>query len=387
MSAESVTYTCGHDGEIDFGPSRYCRMSSKDRARRAEWIASKNVCSCCEEQRRAEENERAAAENAAAGLPPLTGSEKQVAWAETIRRHMLGEFRRLADLAGVEEKPTEAQRGALDAALAAFAAEHRAYWWIDHRDDRPERLLRDKIADIAKMGAPATAAAGPLPAEIAAEATLVPENPRSPLAAEVRLEADGVAAVYPAYDETFVEVVKRMGFRWQAKQRHWRFACGVTAGAPADRAAEAGHRLLAAGFRVTIFDPALRHAAAEGKYEPRWRRWVSRRPDGRLAVEWGRADDYYDAANKLPGARYEKPYVTVPPCSFEAILDFAERHGFRLSPGAHEAIAAARAAMEKELGVTPQPVIELPAGKAQAGIPKLTPPAAAEIDHDLRDDD
>lgn len=67
---------------------------------------------------------------ASENLPMLTGSEKQVAWAEQIRAQLIEQveevFSRAKDAAGVEMAR---------AALAAACAEHTdAAWWIDNQD-------------------------------------------------------------------------------------------------------------------------------------------------------------------------------------------------------------------------------------------------------------
>ncbi len=65
--------------------------------RKAKWHeAQGHICQECENKRRAEENDKAALANKELGLPALTGSEKQTAWAETIRNDTLA----LADKIG-----------------------------------------------------------------------------------------------------------------------------------------------------------------------------------------------------------------------------------------------------------------------------------------------
>ena len=53
----------------------------KDRERTIEWLETQE----CPECKRQRENEESAAKAKAAGRPELTGSEKQIAWANTIR--------------------------------------------------------------------------------------------------------------------------------------------------------------------------------------------------------------------------------------------------------------------------------------------------------------
>lgn len=56
----------------------------------AEWHEDAgHLCGECRSKQIAADGAEAADSNRAAGLPPLLGSEKQVAWAETLRIKML----------------------------------------------------------------------------------------------------------------------------------------------------------------------------------------------------------------------------------------------------------------------------------------------------------
>ena len=97
MAKYSVKHTCGHISEVAlFGPS-------KDREYRLDRMRE-NVCLNCENAANAERN-------AEAGLPALTGTPKQIAWAESIRA---------AAMARRELSPET-------------LAQTKASWWIDQR--------------------------------------------------------------------------------------------------------------------------------------------------------------------------------------------------------------------------------------------------------------
>ena len=83
MSKEYVTYQCGHRGIVDI----YGAIS--ERERKARYIGESSVCPDCLAAERAAASERAAAAAKALALPSLEGSEKQIAWAESIRATML----------------------------------------------------------------------------------------------------------------------------------------------------------------------------------------------------------------------------------------------------------------------------------------------------------
>ncbi len=135
MAKYTAHHICGHDAELQlYGPG-------KERERRLRWLATVPCMDCkraAEQAARAEASVAAAAQAEIAGLPNLTGSEKQVAWAETIRRDRLAQLDKVLDaLRQPASRLTEAGRADLFAALDRLAGEYRgqaeARWWIDHR--------------------------------------------------------------------------------------------------------------------------------------------------------------------------------------------------------------------------------------------------------------
>lgn len=95
-------------------PECYAKAKAKERA-----------------EAREAENKAAAETAGALGLPALTGSEKQVAWAVSIRQKALDEA--LAPHGGSLANLNDKGRAVLAAAMAKLPTEAR--WWIDHRDD------------------------------------------------------------------------------------------------------------------------------------------------------------------------------------------------------------------------------------------------------------
>ncbi len=108
-----ITHICGHKSTRDI----VGKMA--DRSRKAEWFASQPCyeCKCAAEA--------AARAEANADMVALTGSAKQIAWAETIR----AEARKVIDakLGGAT------LNAAQTAAIAALWAQTDAGWWIERR--------------------------------------------------------------------------------------------------------------------------------------------------------------------------------------------------------------------------------------------------------------
>lgn len=352
-------YKCATCGEsvVVYGRNR------READSRTAWHESRgSLCTECERAEFDKQNAEAAESNAAAGLPPLTGSNKQIAWAETIRAAKL---QTIADaIAGrLDHMTLIGWFGDVDpldpgvaATVPALQAQTSASWWIDRRDRKAVALL-EEIAS--HMPAP-TAAPDPdlarLEAEAIAETTIRPPNEKSSTVADIRVIGDKIEIHYPEKREDFRQVVRfELCYAWSGTA--WGRAITARSGPVADRVAEAGNCLLAAGFPIRIQDADLRRRAVEAHFEPERTRWISVLASGeyvgRLYITWPREDDLYDEARSLPGARYLKPGIAVPVSASDAVEDFAEAHGFSFTERAMEAMEAGRMAHDAALVATP----------------------------------
>ncbi|WP_295442559.1 hypothetical protein [uncultured Thiodictyon sp.] len=381
MAWTSIEHSCGHTERHQlYGPGR-------TRDWRAQCLVA-DPCEDCARAAREAENAAAAAANAEAGLPPMTGTEKQIAWAETIRAYKLDLLGRAltGDLTGID---LAAFWGGLDrrdprapAMVDALQAQTLASWWIDHRDRKVGDLLLALAAELPKEpAAPADAPA----AAVLAEATLRPATEQTATIADICLDGDRISVVFPEKREDFRNVVKAKGYRWEAARLSWTRTIDARSGPLADRAAEIGNALLAGGFCVRIQDHAIRAAAQSASFAPERQRWVLARTSGTyagwLVISWPREEDLYSAAKALPGARYDKPAVVVPAAQYAAIEDFAEAYDLAISPAAQVVLDTARLTHEQAL-------LAVPAKAPRPGKgPGPMPPAPGAIDPGLLDDD
>ena len=342
------------------------------------------TCEECRQKSRDEQNTKAAAANAESGLPSMMGSEKQIAWAETIRKHKLDVLEDL--LSGSPGEKINEPR--FQAAIDILWGQTSATWWIDNRDIRVEYLLREIYA---KTETPPSreeeTAAKAAEIEAKAEATIRPPNPVTETVAEIHMTSNAVEVIFPEKREDFWQIIKKqLHFEWDRGRSRWRRDIGVKAGTARDRAAEVGNRLLAAGFAIRIFDPDVRAMAIAGNYEPECHRWITKSKDsGRFIVSWSREEDFYPAAKKLPGSHYDKPNVTIPMEQFEQVLDFAESFGFKLSQGAMEIITEARRIRDSILTARPETPDHTPPPVPGRKPRKLTVPDRVEIDVEFRE--
>ncbi|NLZ19353.1 MAG: hypothetical protein GXY24_03680 [Bacteroidales bacterium] len=361
------------------------------------------TCDACREKQRQEENAKAAAENAAAGLPALTGTEKQIAWAETLRVERLGVIRKA--LAGeydysymsafwgnsigyTDEKCLQPEDPRTAHAIEVLRRQASARWWIDQRETKVGIVLTALFASHppVKEDPPEIREAKE---EVLAEATVRPEQPKTETVAEIRVGEKSVEVSFPEKREDFWQIIKKgLGYTWSGSS--WKRSLGVTHGTPADRAAEAGNKLLAAGFIIRILDPAIRQAAIDATFEPEHTRWISKiiagEYPGWFSITWKEdSRSLYDAARKLKRSKYSKPAVVVPAEQFEAVLDFAGMYGFRLSPGAQALVDMARTAKESALVAAPVPAKKEALPEPGSKPACLNVPENVEVDDEFKD--
>ena len=361
------------------------------------------TCDSCREKQRYEENAKAAAENAASGLPSLTGTEKQIAWAETLRAERLEMIRKA--LAGEYDsfylhaywgeylgctfsKCLQPEDPRTAHAIEVLKQQTAARWWIDQREKKIGAVLTALFAahPPVKEDPPDVQEAKE---EVLAEATVRPESPKTETVAEIRVSEKVVEVSFPEKREDFWQIIKKeMGYTWSGS--FWKRSLGVTSGTPADRAAETGNKLLAAGFIVRIFDPDIRQAAIDATFEPEHTRWVSKLVNGDysgwFSLTWKEdSRSLYDAARKLKRSKYSKPAVVVPAEQFEAVLDFAGMYGFRLSPGAQALVDMARTAKESALVAAPVPAKKEALPEPGSKPACLNVPENVEVDDEFKD--
>ena len=138
MAQYRATYACGH--------SEIIKLYGKetDRAERLKYLRAE-TCPTCRQASYREQSQDAQIANAISGLPSLTGTDKQSAWAETIRKTKITDID--AMIAGALADPQAQEEPVLIAALQAAARAVRdqtsAAWWIDRRDSSARSLVRD----------------------------------------------------------------------------------------------------------------------------------------------------------------------------------------------------------------------------------------------------
>jgi len=147
MAWHEGVYACGHPGRVQiYGPV-------KDR----DWKEKKEfskLCPECWKKKLAEENQKAVETAKEMGLPELKGTEKQVAWANSIRLEfieVIDEEVRELERRNPNNKNLEKIKKEFDE-TKKFMLENKteAKYYIDHRDFTIKEILMELYKEIHK---------------------------------------------------------------------------------------------------------------------------------------------------------------------------------------------------------------------------------------------
>lgn len=395
------------------------------------------LCPACYQAEKDAEHAVAAAAAAeaaqSAGLPALSGSEKQIQWAMTLRqgvldaldralvvvrvvgpmdrravsrdKQLIHEAESLIDSA-ITHLPKDEQWLARSTAADLFKAlgdqvaieqlgcvlreQTKAAWWINNNGYPIASLAEALRGDIEQRLAQSTSPVVPsdVVAEAQAEALLKPATDTlSHQVAEIKLQGVRLQVTMAERNDDFRQLMRGLGFHWDGVL--WVRVLGVTTGDPVDRLAETAHRIIGAGFMARLYDEEARAKAITGEFSPEQTRWLTKTKggtyDGWVRIQWPRSDDLYRPAKALPGARYKDGFVYVPAGSIQEAADFAEHYGFSLSAGVRQMLEAHTQALAHGTVITdPRP----PAAPiVDRGDRQQLAAQPTEISDELRDQD
>lgn len=358
MAWYNGTFSCGHEGRVNIiGPT-------KDR----EWKRKRlfdNLCPECEKKWREEEIERknaeAIAESAEMELPLLNGSEKQVAWANTLRLEQIQYVqKRLAQVQDFKSKVVFHDNGitvrtskeeillALDYGLSFYKD---AKYWIDSRFSKEDTMLAFlKEYRLSKEFVIPESVEEDIKQE-EARLTVKPENASKDGIVDIKKLSDGRLAVKYVKDDLFRTIIKKNdAFSWDWNVSCWCRKINEFSGAFDDRAADIGNQLLAEGFTVKFMNIHQIELSVSDQFEPECKRWIkfSNEKKSFFIVWEGKNDTLYNAAKKLSGSKWNGA-MYVPVAYYKQIEDFAETMEFNISKTAQEAILKQRSEEESFL--------------------------------------
>ncbi|MBQ8708180.1 MAG: hypothetical protein IJ523_08840 [Succinivibrionaceae bacterium] len=363
MAKAVATCTCTECGK-EFQATSF-RRNTREADEWVKWAARHiTVCDECEknaaEEEKNRQNDEAATRSAERNYPELVGTPKQIAWANTLRDHAMERMEKwLSDDAtqAFEKYHADDFRGIL-------LRKVEASWWIDRKGQCEmctsdsvafgalQRLMQDadheRLSELAVAHRAWYHAGRPDPATMDAapeRPTVVPVDQKYQASAmivsgENRFGVPCVYATFPEKNEEFRIIVKSMGMIWG--DGRWNKQMLENCMGVENYSAALGSRLLNAGFPVKFESANIAHSAVESGYTPiNFRTIAWNKDDRRFLIRWPEENDHYAMARKLPGSKWERPYVTVPVSAWAAVQDFAMDNDYFIS-------SAARQAMEEE---------------------------------------
>ena len=312
------------------------------------------ICDECTQKLRKEMGARAAEENAQSGLPALTGSEKQIQWAEQIRAEKIKKKYSISGvvyaLKGLELTASEIKNAGInnpedfselcESIWSSIKNETSASWWIEHRYQYDiESAIAHLAMEVIKEKMNGCDSENSEVSERAvSDIILEPETCITKATVEIGITEKCVYASLPEKIEVFRLMVKSAGFFWERDRGRWECSGPI----PEQRAAWIGFKALAMGIRVLIHNPEIREKVKSGDVKSRW---ITSDETHCFLRWWDGA--WYDRCKKLAGSKWERPYIKVPLTSADEILDFAETEGWGISEVTRKRLDIALASIEK----------------------------------------
>lgn len=301
-------------------------------------------CSECSEAYRKEEKERQyrkSCENAELmGYPKLIGSEAQIKWAMSIRDSIISYFCGHLE----DDKRSLLKQFSIPVEDVNIATEYLvtnktvAAWWIDNRilgitaikqyaDEYRAMQAKNQEYEDNK--------------EIYEAAIVIPQNSFTSKIVKISVSDTKISVEFEKND-VFYEIIKKLKYTWEPPC--WVREIDYMNGSSANRAAELGNKLLAAGFPISILNEETRNAAINGTYEEECTRWITWSPSKKkLRINWeGKDNKLYKRARSLPGSTWESG-VYVSAEHFDEIEEFARLYDFRISDIAGKKISEEKA--------------------------------------------
>lgn len=384
-------FSCGHEGRVNItGPTK-----------NRQYLADRKFTGMCEEcwkehlqaerERKNKEAEKKAKEME---LLELEGTEKQIAWANTLRQKLIDKFDSILEQTGeriflrthleedYERKVEKLQRierllqGAIEKDIQQKIERYEnkienikesicelekervkkedivlilnyilnnfrsSEFFIDNRQKevhelvgkyKKEALKTDKEKLIEQQEKD-------LEEEIKKEATLYPEKRITDAVVVLESDENLLKAKFEK-NEKFREIVKKHNLYW--KDSCWRRFIGFKNGTIEDRMAELGNALLAEGFPVRIMDKKIRDMAISGSFESEQYNWIDTITKGELLIQWlGYSNKLYAATKKLPGARWNSNLngFNIKIEHAAEVEEFARLYNFSFTDSAIEAV-------------------------------------------------
>lgn len=387
MAKYQVTHACGHIKTHSlFG-------KNKDREWRIARLESE-YCSDCVEAERQKQNQMNAQKNAEYGLPELEGSEKQIAWAETIRRDavlnlevfkkfidegqeflknsddvnaksivrsfidgMLSTIKAESDITIQKDvvrilEDDDSRKAQLNTSINKILLKNDAVFWIENRvniNSRIGAMMAESIikylkGDIKEVECDDENIESKI-LEMAAmqEATIYPEE-------EVECDDENIAIVRTTNEDNDVkkiivefarnrkiyDILRKMGFATTNKNNMCLIFNKEKHINMIDVVAEVIAKILESKHPVRCFDALARAKAINGDYTPYHKKWIDL--DGEyFVIPHLNNDALYRKIRNIKGSKWDGRCL-VPLDRYDDVLGFAKINDYRFTQDTQKTI-------------------------------------------------
>lgn len=299
------TYACGHQGRVNVIGKISERQWKIDRH-------FEGVCEECKKKEREENGKKAAETSKEYDFPDLQGTDKQIAWANTMRL----DFYNLCNKNKVF----------IDDIIIH---ETGAKFWIDNRYN-----LNLDFPQIYSQAAKKRK----IEKEVISADSVKPENVKHDGVVEIANIGNKIVLRYEK-DQDFIDTVKSKKYQWNSWEKYWYRNLTETTGTFSDRAAEIGNLLLKNGFAICIHDTEIMKKAIDGTFEEEYARWIySTRNTSLLAIDWGCKNDELYRKSKQIGAQWDGSFMRIDVFHYKKVEKFAKENGFKFTAAAKDKI-------------------------------------------------
>lgn len=339
-----ITHACGHTETVELVGRE------KDRARKITFMEGEDCWEC---QKKAS-LEDAMAWTAEMELPDLIGTEKQVAWALSLRKYVLecgyealdDEEKHIMDLKergkhGEGYKGHVEKRDKIMSFIDELISITDAKYWIDSRCE-PFYLRLSNYTPKSKEELIMEREQKEL--RLSQKRVLSPEEITGETIVEIEV-VDGKIYFTSEKDEHMIEVMHKIGAMWD--RPHWIYSPWKIWGDIKHIASDLAHRFLKDGYKVIVYDDEIADMTINATFTPEDRRWITWDESTKRACIYVRGLDTYDKAKSIKSAKYSKPYVKIRPVYYADIEDFAREEGYNISETAQAYLDAEKAKVEK----------------------------------------
>ena len=291
-------YSCGHEGRVNV----IGKMSER------QWKIDRHfegICEECKNKEREENNKKALEISKKYEFPGLNGTEKQIAWANTIRL----DFYQLCNnhkviMDDIINNELEAK----------FWIDNRNYFNLDFVEKYHQKENRKQNEKV-----------------LISSDAIKPNEVKYDGIVEIVKNGNRIILHYEK-NQDFIDIVKSKKYKWNDC---WYRELTETTGEFSDRAAEIGNCLLKNGFSICIHDLEITKKTINGEFKVEHTKWIYSVSDTNLlSIRWNsKNDELYNKVKKI-GAKWDGSSMKIDVSHYKKVKKFAEENDFKFTKAA-----------------------------------------------------